>query len=296
MTLPGLGALLVHGVAPVYDRVARRWHAPGRVVSFNPDIVRTDGLLAGSIARREGMSHEAASRRVEAVVAAMRAELNGGNAVAIGRVGTISPTDYGTYTFAPAQDWSLHCASTMWLPDIDMTAQATAELPEVAAELQRRSHRREILNAAGRAAACIGLLIALAWVVVSNLRYGAEDQYASIVPVQPAQLIERPGELDAPIVWMLRHHDDASVAVEPKPEAKPAPRSGDYCLVVASLANMREAEGFMAAYPGVDFGVLQADGRYRVYAATAATAAELYRLAASESFSACFPSSWVCKK
>lgn len=299
VTLPGLGALLVHGIAPEYDRIGRCWRAPGRAVSFNADIVRTDGLLAGSIARRDGLSHESAARRVESVVAQMRATLSSGESVEIGRVGTLAPTDYGTLTFEPSALWSGHCAATMWLPEVPATPVAETAKTESAVidEENSRWHRRAIFSAIGRAAACAALLVALAWVVVTNLRNGGnEEQYASVVPVKPAQLIERPGELDAPIVWVLRHHADASVAVEPKPAKITVTEERGYYLVVASLANLKEAEGFIANYPGEKFGILKADGRYRVFTNTGTTAAELYQLAASDSFSSRFPSSWVCRK
>lgn len=299
VTLPGLGALLVHGVAPEYDRLTHRWRAPGRAVSFNADIVRTDGLLAGSISRREGLSHEMAARRVETLVAGMRASLNSGNSVAIGRVGTLAPTEYGTMTFEPSARWPLFCAPTMWLPEVAAEpVSATDTLRgETARDDFNRSRSRIIFSTIGRAAACLALMVALAWVVVGNLRNGdGEAQYASVVPVKPAQLIERPGELDAPIVWVLRHHADASVAVEPKPAKTSVTEAKGYYLVVASLANMKEAEGFIAAHPGEQFGILKADGRYRVYTDTASTAAELYQIAASDKFSSRFPSSWVCRK
>ncbi len=296
VTLPGLGALLAHGVAPVYDNDSERWVAPSRAVSFNPDIVRTDGLLAQSLARREGMSHEQAAQKVERCMTDFRRMLDEGTRVTLGHIGALVPSGHGTPVFEPSPDWARRSPAVMWLPDVEVRpCDDEVRFAEGVARA-RLSGRGSVPGLIGRAAACIAVLFALGWVVTDNLRSGNETQYASVTPVETPSLIERPGEVSAPIVWLMRHHDDAVVEVEPKPVRRVVTDAPGYYLVVASLANMKEAEGFMAQYPGQEFGVLRADGRYRVYTHSASNASELYTAAAAPAFAGRFPSSWVCRR
>ena len=134
------------------------------------------------------------------------------------------------------------------------------------------------------------------------------------VPSQPAEsLFERPGTSTAPLVLVLRHHDDATTAVDttakataPKHVAEVAkivktPQSvlrfdenDRYCLVVASLATQEEAERFIARNSKLQLGVLPKDGRYRVYAATGTTAAGAQSAAAE--LADRYPDAWVCRR
>lgn len=296
VTLPGVGALLVHGVPPCYDERTGRWTAPSRVVSFNSDINRTDGLLARSVARREGISHRQAVNTVERGVAELRRRLDANAGVALGHAGRLSRSSEGRLSFEPSADWAKSSPAVMWLPDVEAPVCRTAGAQIPGTMNYEPSRRRRALSLVGRAAACIAVIMALGWVVADNLRSGNSEQYASVAPVETSALIERPGEASAPIVWLMKHHDDAVVEVEPKPESCVITEAPGYYLVVASLADRKEADGFMARYPGQKFGILLADGRYRVFTHKAATAAELYSVAAGAGYRSEFPSSWVCRR
>lgn len=59
--IPGLGAVLAHGIPAFYDESRGVWVAPRRAVAFNPELSRTDGLLAASVARRDSLNIESAT-------------------------------------------------------------------------------------------------------------------------------------------------------------------------------------------------------------------------------------------
>lgn len=296
VTLPGVGALLAHGVPPRYDERAGCWTAPSRVVSFNSDIDRTDGLLARSVARRDGVSHRQAVRTVEQGIAELRRRLDTGAGVTLGHAGRLSRSSEGRLSFEPSPDWAKSSPAVMWLPDFEAPLCSPAQASVPGRIDYDPSRRRRMMALIGRAAACIAVIVALGWVVADNLRSGNAEQYASVAPVEAPALIERPGEASAPIVWLMRHHDDAVVEVEPKPAPCVITEAPGYYLVVASLADRKEADGFMSRYPGQKFGILLADGRYRVFTHKAATAAELYSVAAGSAYRSEFPSSWVCRR
>jgi len=290
VTLPGFGSLLRHGREATYDSSRRCWLPPMRTVSFNPDLTRTDGLLARSIARREGLSDSSAAKKVERGVGEIRRRLDAGNRVMLGHAGSLCFDSAGSLCFEPAP------MRGAWLPEIPV-ATADAGVHIAAAAAATRRPRGLVWRRMARAAACVAVIFALGWIVADNIRYGADRQFASVAPVHPQSIVEQPGRADAPVVWHIRHHADASEAVEPRPVSTGTVTDGPgYYLVVASLASLDEARQFMAAYPGRNLAVLNSDGRFRVYIAKAGSAAPLYAASVSEDITRDFPSSWVCRR
>ena len=67
-------------------------------------------------------------------------------------------------------------------------------------------------------------------------------------------------------------------------------------MVVASLASELEARKFVENSKDSSLGILEKDGRYRVYAAQGASVADVNALAAANGVSSRYPSAWVCRK
>jgi cell division septation protein DedD len=144
-------------------------------------------------------------------------------------------------------------------------------------------------------------------------------------------LIERPGATKQAAVLMLNHYDDAVTivdtvaynrqraelkagrpqAAEPSAEpnaasdvtaAKPAQATqttatatdGRYCLVIASLTTQAEADEYVAKHGDANLGVLAKDGRYRVYAVTGNSIADVQAKAAN--LGKRYPDAWVCRR
>lgn len=287
VTLPGLGSLLRHRVEAQYDAESETFLPPRQVVSFNPEISRTDGLLARSIARRDSVSDQRAAAILERGIEALRRELSETGSVALGHAGRLHLGRHGGLSFEPAG------ALCSWLPAVDVRMDAETSVAEEIRQA-RRDTRGEVFRRVARIAACIAVVFALGWVALQNLRYAPEAQYASITPVGQHAFVESPGEASAPIIWHLRHHDDAVIDVAEETPSLITSAPG-YYLVVASLASEKEAIDFVNVHPGHHLGILNTDGRYRVYIAKADKAAPLYSAAASDEVCEAFPASWVCR-
>lgn len=76
------------------------------------------------------------------------------------------------------------------------------------------------------------------------------------------------------------------------------PAVGPYYMIVASLADMREAETFIRTHSadGINMGVLEKDGRIRVYAASGATYQDAVAEAERTGAARRFEQWWVCKR
>lgn len=73
--VPGFGGFLTHYRSARLDVRQRLLHPPGKDLSFNRNLLRSDGLLADELARREGLGHEPAKQRITQVVDGWRGRL-----------------------------------------------------------------------------------------------------------------------------------------------------------------------------------------------------------------------------
>jgi septal ring-binding cell division protein DamX len=72
--------------------------------------------------------------------------------------------------------------------------------------------------------------------------------------------------------------------------------SGNYCLIVASLASLAEAEAYVAKSKDTNLSVLAKDGHYRVYALTGESVADVQAKSRTTGVSARYPDAWVCRR
>lgn len=185
--IPGLGAVLAHGIPAFYDESRGVWVAPRRAVAFNPELSRTDGLLAASVARRDSLNIESATTVVRNEVDNMRKELELTGRLQLGSAGTLDLTAEGNLSFTPG-DAACLSPSFAWLPSFAATPL------ESASELARRreaTERKEtwlpyLLRKGSRIAAAAAVLLALGWIVVQNLTYAPDEQFASVAPMTEA--------------------------------------------------------------------------------------------------------------
>lgn len=69
-----------------------------------------------------------------------------------------------------------------------------------------------------------------------------------------------------------------------------------YCLIVASLPTRALAEQFISQAGNGQFGILEQEGRYRVYAATGETSSQTYDMARNNGLMKRYKGAWVCRK
>lgn len=301
--IPGLGAVLAHGVLPYYDNATGVWQAPGRVVSFNPELSRTDGLLAGSVSRRDNISIEAASCIVKREAEAMRRNLDTDGKLELGAVGKLFKNGEGQISFEPA-DTAWLSPECMWLPDLEMPLIASREKLDGQLEFEPSYSRWSVVaRRASQIAAGIALVVALGWIAVQNMGNAPMQQLASLLPTVSQQQQEAAGPVicpdQTPPAVILRADPYPDSIIEnraAKQEPVKLADSSEYYLIVASLATSADAEKFIAENPGASLGVIKKDGRYRVYAAQGQTYAQVSEIGRKAPLANRFKDSWVCHK
>lgn len=108
VTVPGIGALMVRYRPARFDsRNPLVLLPPSRELAFNGALVESDGMLESSVARRNGVSFEAASRIVEDETESLLEQLKKFGTIALGRLGELNFSEYGTIIFSPfdASGW-----------------------------------------------------------------------------------------------------------------------------------------------------------------------------------------------
>lgn len=308
--LPGLGAILSHCDSARWDAATSSWQAPRRVMSFNSELNRSDGLLAGSVSRRRGISVEAAAASVNTAIAEMQRVLAETGSVSVGAVGKISRTSHGTLLFEPGvAEWL--SPSMLWLPTVSVAARSHRAVASNV-EVEQSVRRFNIGKALRRTAAAIAIAAViggLGWSIKTYLPEVSGEQQASVVPTPAREQVsstvaeaEEPGTL----VLVINRHDEQEEAVQepvveevaeevPAQVVEPALNAeASYFLVVASLASQEEAQKFVNNST-INLGILPAGPYYRVYAASGNTADEVLK-AKQGDIAERYPDAWVCRR
>ncbi len=298
--IPDFGAVLGSWRSSYYDAESETLMPPRREFSFNPELRTGDGLLASSLARAEGVSYEMALRMVREDVESMWQQLRSYGDVPLGKLGVLHfSQEDNLVTFTPFASDRLSPA-TAWLCPV--------AAKEAIVEARRKSEdsapvvRFRPLRRAMRIAASIAVLLGVGMVVSTPISVPGDVTYASLSPVveqvSPDRLVPSLTVPEARTLTMEKSHDaDLWIEVAAPAPAAPAPASdmdGKYCVIVSSHASEAEAQRFMAKYSEREMRVLEKDGRFRVYAATAPTMADADALRGS--LSDAFPTAWVCRR
>ena len=294
VVVPGWGAFIAHTSEASFlpnGTIA----APYRSISYNESVVHSDGLLANSVMRREGISYDAAMRFIQNRVEGLKQQLRHDEVLTLGRVGTFKMEGenvvfYPLPIFAASAFYGLQ---PFTLQPIEQIATPQESEPVTS----RRVNWRNI----GRAAASIAALVALTFVLSTPVQIDKAQQFASIdsalkiKSAQPRTIVE------------LRQKGDLTIALPKEPadtvakaNAKPADPTfvlqnsdrGGYYLVVASFDTDAQVRKYLAQHPGVDLRVLNRDGHLRVYACRGSWNA---MTAARPHVTPQFPGAWVCK-
>jgi hypothetical protein len=86
--VPGFGGFLTHYRGARLDTRQRMIMPPGKDLSFNRKLTRTDGLLAQEVARLTRLGHEASNRLLETTVEAWRVRLDRDGRLELAQLGT----------------------------------------------------------------------------------------------------------------------------------------------------------------------------------------------------------------
>lgn len=321
--VPGLGAVLARNVSAEESVDCGRWTPPCRNYSFNGSLTETDGLLAGSVARALGVSHERATELLADELLGMRRQLDHEGSLSLGRVGRLYRESDEGVLFEPAEKDLLTPFATWYRPfELRPVDVAAAEVSDD--ESLSKGAKLTPFGRFMRIAAAIIVLVAVGLAVSTPV--SVEDaQYASLTlpSIKSPKKVTVPA-VDGPAVETVCVETSGVVAESPALEGrnkieipvavtkntviakavKPASsiRLNDfdeYCLVVASLVSEEAAGQFILdesrRNPGLAMGILEQNGRYRVYAATGKTQAQALSAASNPKISR-YKGVWVTRR
>lgn len=297
--VPGLGAFLAHRSEAHVDPSTGLLMPPSRWLGFNGDLRHNDGLLVGSVARRDRLSYEAARIAVERAVGSYMHCLEESGTLAVGSLGTLTlASGSASPVFEPSLANPIISLPTLGLSPVRLQPLADEQEgveDEVAPVVPvRRLRPWRVAGVAASIAAVVagfGLLFSHATLPVAerhdtaSIDSGIRSRVASHVVTTPVDSIP----LSREIVLNIGHRPEAPVPVAVAPVAQAPQR---YILVVGSFPTRSQAERFMSSDPAL--GVVEMDGNYRVYAATAPTMAEA--TANATAVAERYPSMWICRR
>lgn len=293
-TLPGLGSLVSRDYPAAVDLVAGTITPPGREVTFNSSLTHDDGVLVSSVARRDRLSYTEALSRVRAAIELVRSTLDGNMEYDLGAIGTLVPLGEGRIGFTPRRDSSRCLPTVHFAPAAQQSAETTP------------THRPAILTLAKYAAAIAVMLIVtlvsttpviedsdimLASLAPTTASHNeATDSYAPLDNYLPLYItapcdnnVQETATVDynallatTPVEATPRNAVTNDTAANEEPAYPTLENNGSsYYLIVASLPTQELARQFIADSRDNSLQIVASDGRYRVYAAEAATAGAL---------------------
>lgn len=322
VVLPKWGAFIAGYQPACYDEALGLMYPPVRELSFSASVDYNDGLLASSIARKEGMSFAQASQLVEDEISSMKHQLSLDGELSLGKVGRFLHQDEVSVIFEPAKDLSLIGSGGF---DAVAIRPLLSKVKEEAINAGRiDSPRRGRLTRLGlraiKAAAVVAVIVGISMVLLRPTFDRADDDMASIAPMmtqKSSQTSIAPSlEEGMTLNILVPQEINDDVALKPvedtkansaesveksvannEPEAMSEVRlnaNDRYCLVVASLPTMALAEKFVSENNSTPLGILSKDGKFRVYAATGNTTNEAIKGKDIAGIGARFADAWVC--
>ena len=308
--VPGLGAFISLYTSAKYDESSDSFTPPARMVSFNADINHNDAMLAASVARREDMSYDRAAELVQSEVDSWRRQLDSSGELAIEGVGTLSSSGDGYLHFMPSAVGAATNSLFYGLPTLDrlLPVAAKAEDEPHPEKVTGKIHR--ISNHVIRAAASVAIIVTIiATMFTAALKPDSPLYYASLFPSTATAPEPTAGLTDRPIVQPYNAELRIAMVpqtvgtitntVERKAVATPSTPSHRYFLIVASLANEREAQKYLSSLPQEQrntLRILPGNGRHRVYVASGSTFSEANSARSVGNNATLYPDAWVYVK
>jgi hypothetical protein len=100
--IPNFGAFLTQFVSAKINDETNTFYPPSKVVSFNEQLKKNDGLLVSYIADVEKISYESAIEKVEKVTRELKSNLAQGETILLKNIGKIVLTNEGKISFEPS--------------------------------------------------------------------------------------------------------------------------------------------------------------------------------------------------
>jgi cell division septation protein DedD len=178
--VPRFGGFLTHYRSARIDTARNLVHPPGKDLSFNRHLVRTDGLLADRVGRREGLDFRQAHAVIDGEVDAWMAKLDRQGRLEVPRIGTFFRDGEGNLQFDPDRHvnylkdaFGLRplAAVPLAVPETRKEARVVP-LPPPPVHRDPVSERSGVSTFAVAASIAALLMTAATWIIVSGDRPG----------------------------------------------------------------------------------------------------------------------------
>ncbi len=293
--VPGWGAFIAQYKSAYCDSEGR-WHKPERQISFNAELEYNDGLLVGSVMRRERCSFDTAVDIVRSNVVTYHRQLSEDDELSFGKIGMFRCQN-GKVVFTPYQkateNYEFYGMESFLMRSLGSIEK---DYGNSASGSWNFSINKNYL----KIAASIAVLLVLSFVLSTPMsvdRNGSEN-YASLGSIELSDVGALPMMSEVrELAITMPPADNDSVVVKAYPSSKTTDRhvaSGDkYYLIVCSVLSQAEADSFISSQVGkdYDFEVLPKKGKYRVYVATGKSVKDLMKL--KYEIADDYPDAWV---
>lgn len=129
--------------------------------------------------------------------------------------------------------------------------------------------------------------------VLTEERAATFDSIATLVEAIESSAVEPANDEEAVAVKIAQHIETSGNRISSPTEFIARFQSNDpYCVIVASFPAEAQANRYISENQGKKLGILQKDGKYRVYAATGST----YKEATAQKEHVGNPDAWICSR
>lgn len=288
VTIPGFGAFIKATCPASIDAESGFIHPPHRSLTFNSELTFDDGLLASSYSRAANQPFTSASASLSKDIELLKSTLKFQPKVEFGNIGTMS-LDNGHYNFVPAD--SLFTDLGLPVATISPLAEevSTDDAPVILTAPERFTRTLQgMMKYAAMFVVLLTIGIVLSTPMSDDARY--EVVKASMSPIDAIVHVDDSAistyDLDGAPTFMIA---DPVTKVDDSITSKAS--TDRFCLIIASLASRQLADQFIADNPTLTLGVIESNGRYRVYAATGPTIDSVM----NQNLLASFPDAWPCQ-
>lgn len=279
IVIPGLGAF-IKCYEPARIDVARGIiTAPRSSITFNCEIRHDDGLLASSYARSMSVPYTTAAATLSEDVMILKSLLNNNGTARVGDIGTLNTDSEGLLVFEPTDSTYTNSG----LRDIKAKTETEADNVVNTTVLESPERYDNTFRRVMRYAAMLVILLGVGIVLSTPLTTPDRENVvkASICPIEITTAIEIPAYGSYPEFLIAEPHTESTEPEMPRDK---------YCLVIASLANYEQAQQFISQAGNDASGLFESNGRYRVYAKTGASVADVTDTRLEEKY----PGAWPC--
>ncbi|WP_421804540.1 SPOR domain-containing protein [Flagellimonas sp.] len=111
VVVPGFGAFLAHGTSAAIDRTTNTLVPPSKIISFNAQLSKNDGLLVSHIAKEKQLGYEELLKEVENVAQDWKERLAQGERIELFGIGTLWHNSEQRIQFQPEEKVNFLTAS-----------------------------------------------------------------------------------------------------------------------------------------------------------------------------------------